>query len=149
MPEIKTISHSENALLYQNCVWVHTYPKPTDNSITLACIEHRFENANSDYDTDDSRATRVIVDAQPMSHERAMDLATYYAKDKGVPLILVTQDKGGVRVTDIVQTNTVVLDKNYPEWVKGHWDKNNVGVDKKNIDRGSRNRNIQISRAMR
>ena len=133
MPEIKTISHSENELLYQNCMWVHTYLKPTDNSITLARIEHRFENANSDNDTDGFRTTRVIIDARPMSHEHAMDVATYYAKDKGVPLILVMQDKGGVRATDIVQTNTVVLDEDYPEWVKGHWDKNNVGVDKKRL----------------
>ena len=139
MPEVKTISHSENGLLYQNCVLVHTYLKPTDNSIALARIEHRFENANSDNDTDDFRTTHVIVDARPMSHEHAMDLATYYAKDKGVPLILVMQDKGGMRVTDIVQTNTVVLDEDYPEWVKEQWDKDDVGVGKEEIDWGNPN----------
>ncbi len=137
MSDIKTISQSGNRIPILDCMVVRTYPKPTDDTVTLANIEHRFENAYPDDETVTTRTTRVIVDARPMSHEHAMDVATCYAKDNDIPVIIVMQDKDGLRLTDsiILDADTVVLGEDYGVWVTKHCAKRNTGADDKEIAR--------------
>ena len=137
MSDIKTISQSGNRIPILDCMVVRTYPKSTDDTVTLANIEHRFENAYPDDDTVITRTTRVIVDARPMSHEHAMDLATCYAKDNDIPVIIVMQDKDGLRLTDSIflDADTVALGEEYRVWVTEHWTKRNTGTDDNDIAR--------------
>ena len=137
MSNIRIIPHSGNEIPYPNCVVVHTYPKPTDNSILLASVEHILADFNSEGRIDNAWPIH-IVNAQPISHDQAMTLAMRYAEHNDVPVILVVQDALGNgdhnnNRLSVTATGTIVLGKDYHNSVTKQWNKDNTSVDDREV----------------
>ena len=125
MSNIKIIPHSGNEISHPNCVLVHTYPKPTDSSISLASVEHIVTDFDSEGRIENACLVK-IVNEQPISYEQAVALAKRYAENRDVPVVLVVRDavdngdcETGLWVT---LTDTIVLNKDYHNSVTNHTD---------------------------
>ncbi len=124
MPDIKIISHSGSEVSYPNCLLVHTYPEPKDHSITLTTVEHILSSFDPDGCLENVCPIR-IVNAQPISHDEAMELAMHYAEDHSIPAILVVEDDPGdaedKNDLGVTASGTIVLSKDYHKSVAKAW----------------------------
>jgi len=75
-----------------NFLRIHTYVKSEDPHHRVATIEHMF---NSDEEVDPTQPSwhiRTLVQAKPLTHEKAMDFGMRYAAAKKIPLIYERRD---------------------------------------------------------
>ncbi len=69
-----------------NCIDVHAYPQPTDETVTLVTVTASAQTAA------DAVRWVNVVDREPMSLEEGMDRAREYAERSGIDLILWRDD---------------------------------------------------------
>ena len=80
MVEIKPYNEAETQKTLP-AIEVHTYPKTTDPSVTLALVIACHQGAP------DQVTWTKIVDKEPMSHEEAMAKAKEYAEEASIEVI--------------------------------------------------------------
>lgn len=78
--------YDEEIAQREDHVEVHTYPQPTDPAVTLAMV-------TASRVTGPGKVTwGTIVDKEPMSAEEALKRGKAWARENGVPLVLVREE---------------------------------------------------------
>jgi hypothetical protein len=72
-------------------VRVHTCTAPFDDTVTLATIERVVEKANPKPDEGDT-LVKTLIQRQPMSADKALELATSYAERKHIEVVYADRE---------------------------------------------------------
>ena len=102
---IKVVPRSGNEIPYPNCLVIDT---SSDSGTIMATVEHFQESR-----TEGGFPWKIEpVNDQPLPFDVAIDLATRYAEDNGVPVILVNQE-GLSSDQHKQQTDTEIIDMSH------------------------------------